>query len=499
MTNSYPSAAARAVAARPTLVLAICAVLAGSANLHAQADLAGPSTATPAPDPAPTPAPQGPPPPSTTGPRGPADPQGLTQLNVFGDSGQVTSGSAFNPSISVIPDGVYYNDSRDGGVGELMEAADGFGGGHSHGEEEGHSHAHGGVPDRGFSLREAEIAFSGAVDPYFDVWAIFAVGDGEIEVEEGYFQTRKFLPGLQLRAGKFYSGFGYVNKQHPHQWDFVDQNLAYDMLLGGSINEAGVSLTWLPNLPFYTQLGVEALQGTNERFSAPLGAEESPFFDEKAGPRLFTGWLKVSPNVGYSHALQIGASYAFSTQHQELVAHEHHHEGEGHEGEEHGEEGHVDEAFQGDGQVLGLDFVWRYDSPRQFGQGDFTLQAEYLRRVKDLSLVGMGEEAAGGEARKSTQDGFYVQAVYGFAPRFTLGLRYDTAGLTNRIEGGEETESFDASRRLSANLTFNPTEFSRFRFQYTRGDISVGGAREKYDQVYVQFQMSLGAHGAHRF
>jgi hypothetical protein len=27
----------------------------------------------------------------------------------------------------------------------------------------------------------------------------------------------------------------------------------------------------------------------------------------------------------------------------------------------------------------------------------------------------------------------------------------------------------------------------------------VGGAREKYDQVYVQFQMSLGAHGAHRF
>jgi hypothetical protein len=119
--------------------------------------------------------------------------------------------------------------------------------------------------------------------------------------------------------------------------------------------------------------------------------------------------------------------------------------------------------------------------------------------VKDLSLVGIGEEAAGGEARTSTQDGFYAQAVYGFAPRFTLGLRYDTAGLTNRIEGGGEAEGFDASRRVSANLTFNPTEFSRFRVQYTRGDLSVGGVRERYDQVYVQFQMSLGAHGAHRF
>jgi hypothetical protein len=450
--------------------------------------------ASPAPSPAPSPSPTPQAPlPTPTGPRGPADPQGLTQLNLLGDSGQVTSGSAFNPSVSVIPDGVYYNDNRDGGVGEIIEGADGFGAGHAHGAEEG-GHSHGGAVERGFSLREAEIAFSGAVDPYFDVWAIFAVGGGEIEVEEGYFQTRRFLPGLQLRAGKFYSGFGYVNKQHPHQWDFVDQNLPYDMLLGGAINDTGVQLTWLPSLPFYAQLGGEALQGDTEGFSTQLGDEESPFFDEKAGPRLFTGWLKVSPNLGYSNALQIGASYAFSRRHQQLVAREHH------EGEEHeGEEGHVDEAFQGNGQVLGLDFVWRYDSPRQFGAGDFSLQAEYLRRVTDLSLVGAGEEAAGGETRKATQDGFYAQAVYGFASRFTLGLRYDVAGMTNRIEGGEESESFDESRRFSANLTFNPTEFSRFRVQYTRGDFWVGGARETYNQVYVQFQMSLGAHGAHRF
>jgi hypothetical protein len=451
---------------------------------------AGPPAEVAAPPPPATAPPPGPqPPPTATGPRGPADPAGLGTFDVLGNTGQVTSGTAFNPSVSVIPDGVYYNDSRDGGMGELLGAADGFGGGHANAAEEGHGHAHGGVPERGFSLREAEVTFSGAVDPYFDAWAIFAVGGGEVEVEEGYFQTRKFLPGLQLRGGKFYSGFGYVNKQHPHQWDFVDQNLAYDMLLGGSINEAGVQLTWLPSLPFYAQLGVEALQGENERFSAQLGGEESPYFDEKAGPRLVTGWLKVSPNLGYSHAVQVGTSYAFSRRHQELAAHEHHE----------GEEDHVDEAFQGDGQVLGLDFVWRYDSPRQFGAGDFSLQAEYLRRVKDLSLVGAGEEEAGGETRKSTQDGFYAQAVYGFAPRFTLGLRYDVTGMTNRIEGGEETESYGDSRRWSANLTFNPTEFSRFRVQYTRGDLSVGGAREKYDQVYVQFQMSLGAHGAHRF
>ena len=79
--------------------------------------------------------------------------------------------------------------------------------------------------ERGFSLREAEITFSGSVDPYFDLWTILAIGDGEIEIEEGYVQTRKFVPGLQVKAGKFFSGFGYVNRQHPHQWDFVEQAL----------------------------------------------------------------------------------------------------------------------------------------------------------------------------------------------------------------------------------------------------------------------------------
>jgi hypothetical protein len=328
------------------------------------------------------------------------------------------------------------------------------------------------------------------VDPYFDVWTIFAVADGEIEVEEGYVLTRKFLPGLQLKFGKFYSGFGYVNKQHPHQWDFVDQNLPYEALLAGGLNEAGVQLTWLPNLPFYTLFGVEALQGGNEGFASQLGGEASPFFGEKPGPRLFTGFLKIAPNVGYSNALQIGASYAYSRQHQELHAGEF--DADGQELPE--------QAFQGNAKVMGLDLVWKYDSSRQYGKGDLTVQAEYLRRVKDLDLVAVGgEPLEGAVPTKSTQDGLYAQAVYGILPRWTVGLRFDTIGLTNEVSGGGQSESFSPSRRYSADLTFNPTEFSRLRVQYARGDFAVGGARESYNQVYVQFQMSLGAHGAHKF
>ncbi len=420
-------------------------------------------------------------PPTSTGPAGPADPAGLQTLSLAGDTGQVSSGTAFNPSISVIPDGVYSNDDRNGAAGEIASGADGF---HAHGAGDGHTH--GGGVDPGFSLREAEITFSGAVDPYFDVWAIFAVAGGEFEVEEAYVLTRKFIPGLQLKFGKFYSGIGYVNRQHPHQWDFVDQALPYDALLGGALNETGVQLTWLPNLPFYTQLGVEALQGENEGLAQQIGeTDATPWFSSKAGPRLVTAFLKVSPDVGYSDTLQVGTSYGHSSQQQEL--------------HDENEDGIVDEAFQGHAQLFGLDAVWKHDSPRQYGQGDLTVQAEYLYRVKDLDLVAEADAPVAGGPVRFKQDGFYAQAIYGVLARWTAGVRFDVIGLTNAIEGPEGSLGFEASRRYTADLTFNPTEFSRLRAQVAHGEFHVGGVKETYNQLYVQFQMSLGAHGAHRF
>ena len=154
---------------------------------------------------------------TATGPIAGADPHGLSPVQIAGGSGQVSAGTAFNPAITVIPDGLYYYDNAGGGVAETLRGVEGFGVPGADVEAER-------VP-RGFSLREVELAFSGSVDPYFDVWAIFGIGDGTIEAEEVYVQTRRFLPGAQVRFGQFFSGVGYLNRQHRHQWDFVDQAL----------------------------------------------------------------------------------------------------------------------------------------------------------------------------------------------------------------------------------------------------------------------------------
>ena len=250
-------------------------------------------------------------------PRPPAADQG-------GAFGAITSGTAFNPQISVILDGNYYQDDVDGEgaalVGESFQPSGG-GPGHEHGHaDEGHAHA---IATNGFNFREAEIAFTASVDPYFDAEAYLAVdGDGNIDLEEAFFQTRALPYGLRVKGGKFLSDFGYINRQHPHQWDFVDQNLPYLNLLGDhGLQDTGVQLTWLPELPVYTLLGFEALQGDQEIFGATLDEEERDELnlgDPDDGPRLFTAFAKVAPEIGRNQALRLGVSYAHNTDQQEV-------------------------------------------------------------------------------------------------------------------------------------------------------------------------------------
>jgi plasmid maintenance system antidote protein VapI len=414
---------------------------------------------------------------SATGPLQQGDPQGLGTLDVTSQDPSGTSATAFNPAISIIPDINYYSDNRRGRAFRLTRQADGF-------AAPGGDAAASTDPSRGFNLREVEAAFAGAIDPYFDVWATFVVQGERIAAEEAYVQTRKFVPGLQLRVGRFLSGIGYINRQHPHQWDFFDQALPYEALLGGGLADTGVQATWLPALPIYTLLGFEALQGDNPRLANVANGDFPNAFVERPGPRVLTGFLRVSPNVGYSSALQLGGSFAHSRHHQEALE----------------QDGVLDEGFEGAAWLAGADVVWRYESGRAYGRGNATLQAEFLYRRMDLDQVWTnGAPVGGGAPRMARQDGFYVQGIYGFIERWTAGGRFDVIGLRNRLDGPSGLTEGGATTRATVNVTFNPTEFSRIRAQYSHSRIRSSGEIERVHQLSLQFQMSLGAHGAHRF
>ncbi len=407
--------------------------------------------------------------------------------------GQVGAGTRFNPQISVILDGVYYNDNKKGEAVEMLEHLDGINHGHDH---EGHAH---GSLDRGFNLRETEIAFSATVDPYFDASLYLAVDShGGVELEEAYFDTRALPAGLKVRGGKFLSGIGYQNSQHPHSWDFTDITLPYRTLLGEhGLMDTGLRLSWLPRTgSYYTLLGMELFQG-NEQIFASAGPElpedvaDTSFgglADKKAGPRLATVYAKVAPDLGDDHGLQFGLWAAQARQHQEV----HDHRDENPAAAVH--------ALEGESRLWGADLVYKYDAPGAYGQGDFSLATEYLRANKDLA-VAYHQSNAGliGAERDFTQDGFYIQGTYGFAPRWQAGLRYDVTGLTNRVNRAGSISRMDESDRWTLALTHRLSEFSLVRFQASRADLSVEGEKEQANQFFIQYQHSLGAHGAHGF
>jgi hypothetical protein len=84
--------------------------------------------------------------------------------------------------------------------------------------------------------------------------------------------------------------------------------------------------------------------------------------------------------------------------------------------------------------------------------------------------------------------GYYVSGDYQFARRWFAGVRYDSS---NRAD--------DASLRdtgQSAVLTYWPSEFSQVRGQYRRTNYATGSTANEF---LMQFQFSIGAHGAHPF
>ena len=409
----------------------------------------------------------------------------------------ITSGTDFNPAISVILDGVYYNalsgDAHDHGPA-------GFEGGHDH----GHDHDHADGLDDGFNLRHTELALSGTLDPYFDANATLAIeGTSGVKLEEAYITTRALPAGLQVKAGRFFSGVGYINDQHEHEWLFVDRPLVNEHLFGDhGLQENGVQLTWMPATDNYLLFGLELLQGENESVAGYVGDQghhENDSDDEidysltdRPGPRLLTGFLKFGPDLGFDHAAQFGLSYGLAPHWQRAVEH-----------------GSGLEEWDGSAWFAGLDAVYKYDAGRDHGHGNLVVQAEYLYREVDVDYQRRQfdpTDASNAEGSGvSKQDGLYLQAAYGFAPRWDAGLRWEALGLTNEAlverDGGATTvPDHDTSYRTSLQVRYMPSEFSYLRAQFNQLDYAEDdGERESGWEFMLQYNVSLGAHGAHSF
>ena len=119
-----------------------------------------------------------------------------------------------------------------------------------------------------------------------------------------------------------------------------------------------------------------------------------------------------------------------------------------------------------------------------------------LFRSYDINATSLGKSAG---SYSAVQSGWYVQGIYQFAPYWRVGLRterLDSGAIDYGVNNAYLLRPDYVPVRNALMLDFNPSEFSRIRLQFAQDKLRQG---ETDNQIFLQYQMSLGAHGAHKF
>jgi hypothetical protein len=370
------------------------------------------------------------------------------------------SAGGFNPAIALILSGSYASLSQDPSKYHIAGMLTG-------------NQVGPGV--QGFSLGESELAISANVDPWFyGALNLSLAADNTASIEEAYVQTTALPGGVTLRAGRFLSSIGYNNDKHAHTWDFVDAPLVYQAFLDGALHEDGVQLRFLLPVEQFVEVGSE------------LGAS-GPFPSGGASrnrPGTATLFAHTGGDIGASQSWRAGLSMLWAR------AEDRASDGLGSTGQG------VTSTFTGDTRLGIVDGVWKWAPNGNPQRTNLTLQGEYFRRYESGSLVYDSAGLALADNYRSTQGGWYAQAVYQFMPAWRVGLRYDRLNLGN-VDASTNSANLYlpdyAPTRSTLMFDWSPSEFSRVRLQFAQDKARYGLTD---NQIMIQYQMSLGSHGA---
>ena len=374
--------------------------------------------------------------------------------------------AAFNPAISAVLQGSYANLSQDPEKFRIAGFAPG-------GEI--------GPGRRGFSLGESELAVSANVDHLFAGNLIVSLTpENTVSVEEAYGVYTAAPYGLVPKFGRFFSGLGYMNEQHQHAWDFIDAPLAYQAFLGSQYANDGLQVKWIAPTDQFLEFGAEVGNGDNFPGSAR----------NKNGVGSGVVYAHTGGDIGASHSWRAGISYlqtrAQDRDYSQL--------------DRAGNDAQV--GFNGTSHVAIADFVWKYAPNGNAQNTNFKLQGEYFWRRETGDFTYDVDGALGlthTSAYTSRQTGWYLQGVYQFMPYWRAGARYDRLDPGHVDYGANaaflESPAFHPER-YTLMVDWTPSEFSRVRLQWGQSKTQVGMTD---NQLFLQYILTLGAHGAHKF
>jgi hypothetical protein len=292
---------------------------------------------------------------------------------------------------------------------------------------------------RPMSLDEAEVSFQAWVDPYAKANVFLSLTKQGIDVEEGYAQFVTLPYDLTAKAGKFKALFGKDNTWHAHVRPWIDQPLVIHNFFGDEgFNDDGISLSKSIANPWNS-----FIEATGEVFE---GHVENVFEAKGLNDLVYNAHIKAFHDISENNNVEVGTSYARGT---------------------------LNDAHN---QFAGLDVTYRWKPPQRGLYNSFIGRLEAIADRR-------------GDADRTLR-GFYASGDYQLTRRLFTGVRIDAA---NRFVNG----ATPMDRGVSATLTFWPSEFSQLRAQLRH--MHYGDVEKSVNELLLQLQFSIGAHGAHSF
>jgi hypothetical protein len=336
-----------------------------------------------------------------------------------------------------------------------------------------------------FNLNYAEVAMESTVDTYLDMTGIFHLSENSFEIEEIYGESRGLPYNLGLKVGKFFSNFGRLNSQHHHVWNFADQPLINNALLGEhGINETGIALNWVAPTDFYLNIGVELLKGANVNSfgNEAIVLTEDVGIEKTDAPNLKVVYAKIATDIGDT-ALLAGVSYANGKARVDHL------------------EDDAPHAFAGDSKLYGVDLTLKIPFS---AYSNLTWTTEYIKRELDGEQFvpnATSDGWAGQVGLTKEQSGIYSSLIYKMDSNWRMGLRYADILENDIILNGNNKNETDDMNRYSAMLEYNFSEFNRVRLQYNRDNSKYdeSGKHISNNEIILQMNLSIGSHGAHAF
>jgi len=292
------------------------------------------------------------------------------------------------------------------------------------------------------ALRESELGLQAIVDPYARGDVFLSFGEDGVEVEEGY-ATFTALPAQFLaKVGRMRASFGKINTLHLHVLPWADEPLPLVNLVGGEEGWKGDGVSVSKLLPIadtFTELTVQAFHpGTAGLFES-----------DRRQNVTYNAHYRIFGDLTDASNLDFGLSYA---------------------------DGPNNTLPGNRTRLAGLDFTYRWKPLRTATYRGLDVRGEAVRSDR---------EQPGGTARAL---GWFLSADYRLARRWWIGGRYDWS------ERADNEALHDSGQALV--LTFSPSEFSMLRGEYRRRRYA---ELVTADELLLQLQFVMGAHGAHPF